>query len=336
MIDVPLVLPWAVFVACWLLLGPVAVAMHRAARPALARLGPGQRGNVLLALAIAPIACGAAVAILGFTPAIGGYIVDAHCHADTGCRPHVPALRTEASIALWLVAAACLAVLTVSWTLVGNIRAGSALARALERLSQRRIEPRAGAQDLPQYAAIPAYSIVATADLFAYCAGVLRPRIVVSRGLLEALTPRQLHVVLAHENAHAERHDNLRRVLAGTGLWLVPRRFRRQLLGDLALAAELSCDRAAARVVGSAAEVIATLRALQCLKGRTGSRHAQSSGSSSVLAMRIDALTTPEAQVSRAALVLASGSTFAAVVLLTADLAHHGVEQMVSWAAWLN
>ena len=43
-------------------------------------------------------------------------------------------------------------------------------------------------------------------------AGVLRPRLVVSRCVLGALSAEQLDVVLYHENAHCTSHDNLKRL----------------------------------------------------------------------------------------------------------------------------
>jgi len=44
-------------------------------------------------------------------------------------------------------------------------------------------------------------------------AGVLRPRLVVSRGVVGALAPEQLAVALRHEWAHRIAHDNLKRLL---------------------------------------------------------------------------------------------------------------------------
>jgi Peptidase family M48 len=49
-------------------------------------------------------------------------------------------------------------------------------------------------------------------------AGILRPRLIVSRGVLEALSDDQLDVALDHENAHRVSRDNLKRLL----LLLVP------------------------------------------------------------------------------------------------------------------
>ena len=44
-------------------------------------------------------------------------------------------------------------------------------------------------------------------------AGVIRPRIVVSRGVLQALLPHQLDAALEHERAHQFSRDNLKRFL---------------------------------------------------------------------------------------------------------------------------
>jgi hypothetical protein len=44
-------------------------------------------------------------------------------------------------------------------------------------------------------------------------AGVLRPRLVVSRGVVGALAPEQLSVALRHEWAHRISHDNLKRLV---------------------------------------------------------------------------------------------------------------------------
>ncbi len=44
-------------------------------------------------------------------------------------------------------------------------------------------------------------------------AGVIRPRVVVSRGVLQALSPHQLDAALEHERAHQFSRDNLKRFL---------------------------------------------------------------------------------------------------------------------------
>lgn len=47
----------------------------------------------------------------------------------------------------------------------------------------------------------------------AWCYGLLHPRIVVTTGLLNALTPREVEAVLRHERHHMQRRDPLRAVL---------------------------------------------------------------------------------------------------------------------------
>src|SRR5439155_27041411 len=85
----------------------------------------------------------------------------------------------------------------------------------------------------------------------AVCAGALRPRVVVSRGLLARLTPEQLDAVLLHEQHHARRRDALRQAAlraardvffyAPLVSWWVDRHLER---------AELYADRAAVQRLG--------------------------------------------------------------------------------------
>ncbi|MHB8487576.1 MAG: M48 family metalloprotease [Candidatus Dormibacteria bacterium] len=88
----------------------------------------------------------------------------------------------------------------------------------------------------------------------AFCAGALRPRVYVTDALVDLLNPSALAAVIAHERAHAQHHDPLRRsMLAALSalsldapwvLWLRNRHGER---------AELAADRAAATQVGARA-----------------------------------------------------------------------------------
>jgi hypothetical protein len=75
----------------------------------------------------------------------------------------------------------------------------------------------------------------------AFCAGFLRPRIYLTRGALEQLTPEELRAVIAHERHHLRRRDPLRLLLAramADALFFLPllRRSseRYEALGELA------------------------------------------------------------------------------------------------------
>ncbi len=59
---------------------------------------------------------------------------------------------------------------------------------------------------------VPALAINTTFPVVAVV-GVLRPRLVVARRVLEACPPEELTAILDHERGHIARHDNLRRML---------------------------------------------------------------------------------------------------------------------------
>ncbi|MET0410340.1 MAG: M56 family metallopeptidase [Polyangiaceae bacterium] len=77
-------------------------------------------------------------------------------------------------------------------------------------------------------------------------AGLFRPTILLSRGLLAQLSPQQLAVVLHHERAHAARHDILRSLAARAGASFLYPAARARLLQALELASEQCCDEQAA------------------------------------------------------------------------------------------
>jgi Zn-dependent protease with chaperone function len=103
--------------------------------------------------------------------------------------------------------------------------------------------------------------VVATAEAFAVTHGLLRPRILLSTGLVDALEVAELAAVLVHEREHLRRRDPLRllatRVLAGYG-WYLP--LLRWWAQRLALRRELAADRAATARAGVAAVAGALLK----------------------------------------------------------------------------
>jgi Zn-dependent protease with chaperone function len=56
--------------------------------------------------------------------------------------------------------------------------------------------------------------VIESAQPFLALAGVLRPRVVVSQGILRLLSAEELSVVLQHEDAHRSSRDNFKRLLA--------------------------------------------------------------------------------------------------------------------------
>jgi Zn-dependent protease with chaperone function len=106
----------------------------------------------------------------------------------------------------------------------------------------------------------------------AYTLPGVRPRIVLSQGTLDLLSPRQLGAVLSHERAHARgRHDLV--ILPfrawAQALWFLPAAAR--ALAAVGLLTEMVADDAAARAHGRA-PVLAALRALDGARREPGVR----------------------------------------------------------------
>jgi Zn-dependent protease with chaperone function len=74
----------------------------------------------------------------------------------------------------------------------------------------------------------------------AVIAGIVRPRLLISRTTTQALTTNELRLVVAHEIEHARHQDNLRKLLLAADVM-----FRREMEGEWALACELAADRGA-------------------------------------------------------------------------------------------
>ena len=88
----------------------------------------------------------------------------------------------------------------------------------------------------------------------AFCAGALRPRVYVTDALVDLLNPSALAAVIAHERAHAQHYDPLRRsMLAALSSLALDAPWVLWLRNHHREKAELSADRAAATQVGASA-----------------------------------------------------------------------------------
>jgi Zn-dependent protease with chaperone function len=127
-------------------------------------------------------------------------------------------------------------------------------------------------------------------------AGLVRPRVFVARPIVAAFTSDEMEVSLAHELAHHDTHDNLKRMLVACspdllGLWPSGRALERRWRAAVEFAAD---DRA---VGGEKSRAVALASAL--IKVARLSPAAVAAGSSStfydgtLLAARIDRLLSP-------------------------------------------
>jgi hypothetical protein len=216
-------------------------------------------------------------------------------------------------------------------TLVGL--AAGALGLALLRGGARIVRARRGLVGLAAGAAGPLAAGVErlASDAPISCTlGALRPRIVVSDGLVRALSPASLAVVIEHERAHARRRDTLRALLARALSRPHLPRVRRALLAELALASERACDESAALRAGDRLLVAETLLAVEKLaRGWPRAGALAAPFGESAVPRRIESLLAeppPRSAAGRAWLYAAAVATAVPLV----EPLHHAVEHLLS------
>ena len=283
---------------------------------------PVWRIAILLGLVLAPLTAGTVLALLTGISSFD-YVVDFithHCHvanAGSTCLPHVqfqldPLLELSAILVvtgLVAAAAATVARQVAKWNRIK--KSLLATSRYCEKLEAH---------------------IIDDDRSLALCAGILKPMVFISNGLMRRLTPMENKIVLAHEQAHARRHDGLlQSVVRCVSICHLPS-MRRQLLDDLGLATEQACDDEAARRTNgrlAVAEVIIKVERLH--------HHRQWDNLSSVVTLvgssvpaRIEYLLNDHAPFSRKRLInfVVRGAVFAAALIICAEPLHHTIESV--------
>ena len=250
----------------WLLVALVTAALSVVALPLLPRLrrvAPAPRADILLAFAGLPALVATATIVLVLLPSVASLFRPAldHCLDGGHVHAHLCLWHPVGEIAVW-----------APW-LLGLLATPTALALAarIRRLRAARATVRA----LVGVATPPAHDpgapwVLDVDQPFAGTFGSLRPRVVVSRGLLERCDADTAAVVTAHERAHARRRDGLYRVIASLLASQHLPVVRAALLAELELAQERACDEIAAHEHGGdrvkvAAAILAVERALRGL-----------------------------------------------------------------------
>ncbi|THF72933.1 M56 family metallopeptidase [Cohnella fermenti] len=106
-------------------------------------------------------------------------------------------------------------------------------------------------------------SILDHKDPVAMTIGLLRPRVVLSTGLIDALSETELHAVIAHEKFHLTRRHPLAIFLLsliGIALWYIP--IYRWFIRKYKVLIELMADRYAIHATGGAAPLSSALLVL--------------------------------------------------------------------------
>lgn len=208
--------------------------------------------------ATAPATAGLSVVLLT-QPTLSGLFITAHCHGDQ-CGAHAPVYAHDSVIILGLAAISSLVVLLLLLALLWTLRRAHRQYRVLNAIADR---DRHGYQTLD------------SDELLACCVGLWKPKVLLSRGLIQQLQPEELAIVLSHERAHADRLDNLRALLLRWLTLFWPRSLRKRIGGDSRADAEQACDHAAARTGSGSAQVAAVIRRLSALSSATATAQAE-------------------------------------------------------------
>jgi Zn-dependent protease with chaperone function len=290
-------------------------------RPWLRRLAPAPRARMLLGWIAAPAAAGVALTALAIAPSLlsaAGLLADhcaepGHTHAHL-CVVHPPPWSGH-ELPWLLLGIAMVAGLGTLVTAARAIADGIRIERSLRAASEdgRGLPARIVSSDVP----------------LSVTAGLRRPRVFVSSGLLRRLPAPLLDAVVAHERAHVARHDTLYSLLAATLGRLHLPWTRHRLLAELALASEEACDDCAAGAVGSRVLVARAIVAVERLlaRGSPATASAFTGGNVTVRVERLlrdenDELTGPPGTVRVALAAAALGLALTPVHHLTETLLH--------------
>ncbi|MEN9577483.1 MAG: hypothetical protein RJA70_492 [Pseudomonadota bacterium] len=310
----------------FLALGTLAsAALVRLCRTKLSRWEPRSRHRALVGLAALPVLTALALVFAVSLPSIIALIVPGldHCaehdhgHAHL-CFIHLPKVGIHLGLMLGLL-------FLLSYAVLRALFAASSIARALRvvaslaRTSEQR--PELG------------ISLIESSLPVCLAAGLLRPRVLVSRGLFNSLTRTERAVVIAHEQAHVRRRDAFVACLVRAFAVVHLPQVACWLVNEVEIAAEQACDEAAALAVGDrlavAAAILRVERALQGGASAPSTQVAAAFGARAVT-RRVEALLSdPTPPQSLRALTVAASVALGSVLLLATEL-HHLTESVLS------
>lgn len=176
--------------------------------------------------------------------------------------------------------------------------------------------------------------VVPAEQPFCVSVGLIRPRILVSAGLLVAATEDELTIMLAHEAAHVRQRHTLTRLFVRAASFPLLPQVRRALLTALDLSAEQACDEAAAGEVGDRLRVAETIVAMERRLVTTVNTHplVAAFGASSV-SQRVEAMLAPQRQAGAALSLGLLLSVLVVGVLCISPPLHHVTESTLALLA---
>jgi Zn-dependent protease with chaperone function len=168
-------------------------------------------------------------------------------------------------------------------------------------------------------------SVLDTAEPIAYAAPGKPGCVVVSRGMLDVLAPRERQVLFAHERAHLRRHHHRYLLVGELAAAVLP--VLRPLVNQLQLATEREADEAAVRAMGGDRPLVARAIARAAITSSSYQGLVGAFGGGSV-PVRVEALIGPASSPARARVGLLGVGAVAAVALAAGSVQLHHVARL--------
>ncbi|MDX8388328.1 MAG: M56 family metallopeptidase [Ghiorsea sp.] len=254
------------------------------ARQRLSAMSPALRSNVLLTWLIAPALIGVVLTTFTFLPSLLsllGFSSD-HCTIHDGhlhlCLFHPPLPMDNITIQV------CLVVLLG----IVPISIGKHIFKLLQTYKVQRSLMIASKPYVVQGVYVVDWDMPLALSI-----GIRHMKIFISSQLIQALSPKQLEIVLAHEQAHLNRKDSLRHFIAHTVSFFHFPWLRSNMLMDFDLATEQACDEAAVKKAGNRLNVADTILIVERLFSANRPPFMAMSISGSNIPSRVEALLVP-------------------------------------------
>lgn len=299
-----------VWLGLWFALAAVLALVYPLLRASLMSWHPAVANNLLLLLLAFPFLLSLSCTLFLFLPAFETVLVARHCHDS--CGTHLPLIDNPELAILGLSLVLTIACL-LGYRLWINLRVSGQLKRQLAHLSENKGDYRVLDNDSP----------------FVFTLGWWRNKVYVTSGLQRRCDDQDMQVILAHEQAHSRRRDNVRLLTAMLFTLVLPARLARLLNEDLHLLIESACDFAAAEDFGdlNVAETLLKIQRLSPAQWELGKTVIVSAFTGSEIEQRVKALVHGR----QLSVMQQAGFQLSLFVLLLASLMlveplHHGVE----------
>lgn len=322
----PMVQMLALSAVAFLIVGSVVSAVVvRVLGARVLRWDPQSRHRAIIVLAALPMVVTGTLLLSSVLPSLVSLLVPSFDHClvhDDGhahlCFVHLPTTGIHAALGLGLVFVATYALIRTGLA-AHDLRLAVRVINAAMTTGEAR-------NDLN-------VTVIDSEQPLCVTAGLLRPQVMVSRGLLTALSETERRVVLAHEHAHANRRDALTsyvvRVLSAlhlpsTAQWLVR---------EVELAAEQACDEAAVAALGDRLTVAAAILSVERMTQRalsTAFAPAVVAFGASAVERRVEALLDEPLPTQGLRAVLGSIALAALCALFASDELHHLTESLLA------